>query len=316
MTRLRRTGLDKHFPEPTRFWISHAPRKWQAAEGLWTDLGGGRLRGLDSKPETESVLPALDVAEFEGLLFIPPVAPGLERGKWLKEIDVSATSLLVELQPGEGTDLVDCRVVYDLLRPLLAGDVDRLAQLPRGASAVWPLIPALTDSTELWERGCATLAASGVACVQPLAVELEAADRRHLVEIGGEAAFDALFHGHQPSEREFSRCAHRHGLAAFTPRPVTGYSPRQIRNRRLGGDLALAGELWLRLERPVGIGQSLLYAAREAEHTKHDLKALALEENLEVLTWLNAESLDLIREVTVNDNSALLTALLEEYLLD
>ncbi len=313
----RRTGLSQYLPEPARFWISHAPRKWLQAGGSWTDLGASKLRNLDGQHDTRTGFPSRDTSTLDGLFYLPPIAlDGDEdstRDDWLSELE-GGTSVLVQLQPGETLSAPADVVVYDLLRPLLSGNLEELAFLPTSSLAVWPLIPGLTDSVDLWERGCKSLADAGAACVQPLTVELEASDRRVLAELGGEGVFDALFHGAQPSERKFSQYAVKHGLAAFTPRPASGRSPRELRNRRFASDLALAGELWLRLERSVSVGQGLLQAARQAENTTHDLRGLAFDGNLGVLSWLNAESVSLIAEAAVDEESSLLEVLLNEYL--
>lgn len=312
----RRSGLVRQFPEPARFWVAYSPRLWRCAGGPWTDLAAARLRGWPAAGAIGGGLPDLDATDLDDVLYLPPVAAEWrsERDLWATRLLESGTSLLVGLVPGEPATVAAAASVYDLLSPLLAGDLERLSQLPGGATAVWPLITGMTDGQEIQQRGCATLAAAGVRCLQPLSVELAPADRRRLVELGGERAFDALFHGSPPSERELSRCAASFDLEAFVARPAVAGNARQIRNRRLATDLALAGELWLRLGRSISAGQALIRAARGAESTGHDLVALSRESNLGVLDWLDPTSLALIREVAEHDRSSLLDALREEYL--
>ncbi len=261
-------------------------------------------------------LPRLDAAELDDLFYLPPVPrdQAAARDGWAAGLIESGTGVLIQLNPGDATEVAEARVVYDLLRPLLAGDVAQLAELPAASIAVWPLIPGITDSPELWQGGCAALAEAGVAVVQPSIVELRGDQRRQLAEAGGDGVFEALFHGPPPAEREFSRRAAGHGLAAFAPRPSGFGTARQLRNRRLAGDLALAGELWLRLGRSVAAGQALLLAARRADTTRRDLAALAREGNLGVLDWLDGRSVDLVAEITATGRSSSVEALLAEYL--
>ena len=205
-------------------------------------------------------------------------------------------------------------VIYDLLGVLLEGDVDRLSELPHGSLAVWPLIGGLTDRPDVWDEGCMLLKIAGVKCVQAMVVDLSASMRRKLAEGRDDDVFDALFHGDPPSEQLFATYGERYGLEPFIERPHTGISPRQVRNRRIAADLALAGEIWLRLGKSVGIGQALFRAARGAEKTHHDLAALVKEENLTVMDWLDAHSLRFVEEIVQAGHSTLLHELIEEYL--
>ena len=91
---------------------------------------------------------------------------------------------------------------------------------------------------------------------------------------------------------------------------------RRERNRRLAADLALAGELWLRLGRSETTGQALFRAARGADATARDLTALAREGNLDVLDWLDATGVEVVREAVTGGRSALIDSLLEEYLAE
>ena len=311
----RRPGLARHHPEPARFWIAFAPREWPARGAPWTDLGAGRLRSLLGGVDGAR-LPRLDAAELDDLCYLPPVDPelGAERDRWAAGLAESGTPLLIQLEPGSATEVAAALVVYDLLRPLLAGDLEPLSALPAGSIAVWPLIPGLTDAPELWRRGCATLAGAGVAGVQSTAVELTADQRRRLAESGGEDVFEALFHGASPAERDFARHAAGHGLSVFVQRPEIPGIARQARNRRLAADLALAGDLWLRLDRSVAAGQALLLAARRAADTRRDLTALTREGNLGVLDWLDGRSVDLVAEVVAVGRSSLVESLIAEYL--
>ncbi len=311
----RRIRALRQIPEPGRFWIAANPRAWPCTEGPWTDLANGRLGAFQGPPAP--LFPAVEAGKVDGLFYLPTVDGFLagERDRLAVELAEAGTPVLVELRPGEDPPAAEAEVIYDLAAALLEGDLGRLAALPAGAFAVWPLIAGLTDRPEAWEEGCALLAAAGVCGVQPLVVDLDPVVRRCLAEErDDEALFDALFHGQPPSEREFSQVAAGHGLAAFLPRPPTGVSPRQVRNRLLAADLALAGELWLRLGRSESQGQALLHAARGADKTSYDLAALARDRNLALMTFLDRASVEVVTERVGEGCSTLLESLLDEYL--
>jgi len=307
------TLAPRQLPEPARFWIAHAPRSWHSATGWWTNLAQARIGGFRG---AAAPLPELEARGLDDLFYLPPVTAQLRaaRDELAMALVDSGTPLLAQRVPGEGGELPGVVAVFDLLAALLAGELDRFDELPEGAIAVWPLVAGLTDRPQSWEEGCRRLAAAGVGCVQAMAVEIDPELRSRLARDRGDDVFDALFHGRSPSEREFSRCAHAHGLEVFAPRPATGRSPREIRNRQLAAQLALAGELWLRLKRPVASGQAILRAARGAEATRHDLAALVREHNLTVMTWLDDRSAEMIVEMVSRGRSSLVDELLGEYL--
>ncbi len=314
-------------PEPGRFWIRFVPRSWPAASGLRLDLaraglapglaasgprsagpagmGGAGQAGLGDGAGIAAVtsFKLQDVAgPLDDLLYLPavPATAAEARDRIARAHLAVGTPVLVQLMPGEELALegagegLEATPVYDLLETLLERDLGRLGALPPGAAAVWPLVPGLTDDPGLWAAGCSRLRAGGPRVVQAGGLQLDPADRRRLAEWGGEAAFDALFHQEErtdlPSaavERAFARVAHAHGLAPFLPRPLPGPQVHGRENRELGGLLALVAELWLRLGRPAGQGQALYGAARQADRTHYDLRALAREGNLAVLGWLD-----------------------------
>lgn len=304
----------QQIPEPARFWIAYAPRNWRSAGGLWTDLANARIAGFHGTQGAP--MPELDAAGLDDLFYLPPVVPELagERDRLATALVGAGTPVLLELLPGETSRAAGALVIYDLLEALLEGEIDRLSDLPRGATAVWPLIGGLTDRPDAWDEGCSLLKLAGVRCVQAMLLELKPPIRRRLAEGRDDEVFDALFLGDPPSERDFAAFAELHGLESFMQRPLTGYSPRQIRNRRIAAHLALAGETWLRLGKPVSVGQALFRAARGAEHTHHDLAALVQEDNLTVMNWLDALGAEVVEEIVRSGRSALLASLMEEYL--
>ena len=310
-----RTRPVRQLPEPGRFWIAYAPRNWRAAASLWTNLASSRVDALRGAPSPE--LPELETDEVDDLLYLPPVSLGLvtERNRMAVSVAETGAPVLAQLIPGDGSHLPGVHVVYDLLRPLLEGDVDALREVPEGGTAVWPLIGGLTDQPDIWEEGCLLLVEAGAKCVQGVTVELSPPVRRQLAEgRDNEDVFEALFHGDPPSEREFSIHAARHGLEVFFERPATGVHPRQVRNRRIAAHLALVGELSLRLRRPVSVGQAFYRAARGVESTHHDIRALVAEDNLGQMTWLDAQGQEVVEDFVGHGRSSHLRELLDEYL--
>jgi hypothetical protein len=231
---------------------------------------------------------------------------------------VDGTPVLIQLFPGEESKVPPVQgvtFVVDVLEPLMSGDLGRLDRVPSGGSVVWPLIPGITDDPFLWEEGCRRLAAAGARCAQGLAPVLSPADRHRLLEEleNPDGAFEALFHKEPPSERDFARVAHRHGLAPFLPRPVPRAPIVGRENRRIGEVLALIAELWLRLGKPVEQGQSFYRSARWIDETTYDVEALAREGNLAVIKTLDERSLEVVAEVVEMEASELLSELLSEY---
>ncbi|HEV7519071.1 MAG TPA: hypothetical protein VGR07_22505 [Thermoanaerobaculia bacterium] len=304
-------------PEPGRFWVRYTPRGWPKPAGPWTDLAAGRIGwGHDSAADAGTI--EAGPAPLDDLLYLPPVPPerAAERDRLARERLAAGTPVLVQLRPGEIPEIAPAVRVYDLLPALLARDLAPLDLLPAGAAAVWPLLPGLTDDPGLWREGCSALAARRASCVQAMAPRLDPADRRRLVEQGGEGVFETVFHGEPPAERPFAQAAHRQGLAPFLPRPMPRPPVLGIENRRIAGILALAAELWLRLGRPDGPGQALYAMARQADRTAYDLSALAREGNLGFLGWLSGLGREVVEEQAATGGSSLLASLLAEYLAE
>lgn len=309
------------FPEPGRFWIRYVPRSWEPPERPWVNLAAGTLGdwGRSAKGRSPEIA-ALAETPLDDVLYLPPVPSrrATARDEAARSRLVAGTPVLVHLLPGEETTVppvAGAAFVFDLLHLLLERDLGAMRRLPSGSTAVWPLLPGLTDDPALWELGCRDLAAAGLRCVQALAPVLSPADRRRLAERWGkgeEEAFEALFHRDAPSERDFARVAHRHGLSPFLPRPLPRAPLSGVGNRRIGGALALAGELWLRLGKPVETGQALWRDARWIDRTGYDLEALAREGNLAVLPF-DPLSREIAAEVAEMGESERLASLLTEY---
>jgi len=324
----------EQLPDPGRFWIRYVPRTWEPPEHPWVHLAEARLgewgRTVSQKiaPAAESIsaLESLSDTPLDDVLYLPPVPSrrAAARDKLASSRLVDGTPVVLQLLPGDESTVPavsGVAFVYDLLAALLIRDLERLDrfQHPARAVAVWPLIAGLTDDPELWDAGCARLAAAGVRCVQAITPALDPASRRRLADRFGkereEEVFDALFHREPPPERDFARRAHRHGLDPFLRRPLPRPPVLRIENRRLGGALALLAELWLRAGRPEVQGQSFYRAARWIDQTAYDVAALERDGNLAVLPF-DAASRAVVADLLETGESSLLDTLLAEYLME
>lgn len=303
----------QQIPEPSRFWIGYSPRNWKGTERPWTDLANAKLEGFQRRGPIG--IPEIESEGLDNLFYLPPVAPEMhsERQRVIDDLHQVRVPVLLQADPREDDLPQNCHVVYDLLHPLLEGDLEVFFKLPEGCTVVWPLISGLTDPPEICDEGCDLLSARGVRCVQPVVVELTPFIKRRLAEGRDEDVYDSLFHSDPMSEREFARIAYRYGLNPFMTRPPIAGTPKFVSNYQIAGVLAMIAELWLRLDRPTGQGQAILRAARGAERTHHHLAALAEEKNLKVLNWLDTGSQDLIRELVETGSVDLQQELFEEY---
>ncbi|HWM94839.1 MAG TPA: hypothetical protein VN493_29060 [Thermoanaerobaculia bacterium] len=319
----------RQLPEPGRFWVRYVPRTWETPDRPWVHLAVARLgdwsrRGV--RGPGPATLESLSEIPLDDVLYLPPVPPKRAgaRDDLATARLVDGTPVLVHLFPGEESRIPPVQgvtFVFDLLAVLLEGEMGKLDRLPTGASVAWPLVPGLTDDPSLWDEGCRRLASSGARCAQALAPLLVPADRRRLLDEiekteieKPDEVFGALFHREAPSEREFARVAHRHGLDPFLPRPLPRAPIVGRENRRIGEVLALTAELWLRLGRPVEQGQAFYRAARWVDETTYDMDALAREGNLAVIPALDERSREIAAEVVETEASSLLDELLREYL--
>lgn len=324
---LRPTAL---LPEAGRFWIRYVPRVWESPEQPWVHLAEarlgewGRVAAQKAAVGANASFAVLAEEPLDDVLYLPPVPSrrAVARDKLASSRLVDGTPVVIQLFPGEESSVPavsGVAFVFDLLPALLARDFERLDKVPKGGTAVWPLIPGLTDDPALWDEGCARLAAAGARCVQALAPALSPSDRRRLAERWSkekeeeqEALFEALFHREPPPERDFARVAHRHGLEPFLPRPLPRPPVLRIDNRRIGGLLALIAELWLRLGRSEEQGQSFFRAARWIDETHYDVEAVADEGNLAVLP-LDPASRDAVAEIVETGEAGVLNELMKEY---
>ncbi len=305
--------LSTQRPDPTRLWVRYSLRPWPGPAGFWTDLAEA---GVGRDERVDSIEPPA-VAELDDVFYVPPVSAEMSasRSRLLRSLAGRNTPVLLQLLPGEEEpEVAGGKIVYDLLPALVAGDVSALAELPADSSVIWPLIAGLTDLSATVEAGLDRLAAAGVGYVRGLALVLQPAIRRRLAEQGGEAVFDRLFHGPPPAERLFAIRAAAVGLKPFLDRPLPGDSRALAHNRWLAGELAIIGELWLRIERSESRGQAFFRAARLIDEADRDIQALCSEGNLGVIPWLDPPSREVIEELVADGRSSLREELEMEYL--
>ena len=303
-------------PEPSRLWVRFSPRIWPAAPGLWTHLGRLGLGKGGQSGGAPPTAPDLRLPPLDDVLYLPPVAQELTayRNEIAAAHGERGTPVLAQVLPGEEALTGTAVTVYDLLASLLAGQPEILADLPPGSVAVWPLLAGLTDGTKTLERGLSAAARAGVAVVQAVSLDLEPSEKRRLATSLGGGAFHGLFHRPRAREGKVDRAAAARGLEPFLPRPLPSPPQFGAGNRRLAGLLALAGELWQRLERPPARGQRLFRAARWVDDTRHDLEAMVQGGNLGIVSELEGEPRRLVEEAVQEGRSSLLEKLRTAYL--
>lgn len=315
-TATRRVRWRRLLIDPARLWVRHAPTPWPGPAAHWTDLA--RLApGRGDELDDSSIDDAGRSQGFDDTVWLPPVAPSFAgaRERLLKRLRDAGVPVVDQRMPGDDAPQNGAAVVYDLFEALLAHDAAVLGRLPRGSWALWPLIPGVTDEPEQVERGLAALRDAGVAGVHGVTLELDSRQRRELAEMRGDDAFDALFHGVRPSERNFARRAQRVGLAVFFRRPLPT-APRLAGNRRLAEVLFSAGDLWRRLDRRPVQRENLLAAARRLDDADHDMQRLIGEGNLDIVDWLPPQAKALLAESVATGESTLLGELRRQYLED
>ncbi|HKI86793.1 MAG TPA: helix-hairpin-helix domain-containing protein, partial [Thermoanaerobaculia bacterium] len=215
--------------------------------------------------------------------------------------------------PIEGAALI----VFDLLRCLLDGDLDKADLLPSGATVAWPLIPGLTDSEELALGWLPRLAARGVARVRAFTLQLTQGQRRKLAERLPESAFAPLFHPpveNGDRERAWAQWISSHGMGPFIERPAVPLPDPVATRRNVAGVLLEVADMLSRLGRSPLASQAYFRAAREIEGCARDLEGMARDGNLGILPWLDGEAEDLVRGVLLGGSAPLLAALRRDYL--
>lgn len=307
--------LVEQTPDPSRHWIRYAMRPWPGEAALWADLGGEGLGEGTSSPADLEVPES--VGALDDVVYMPPVSAGHEslRSELAKQLLESGVPVLIQSLAGQESTAPEGTLVCDVLQAVATNELSLLDSVPSGSSALWPLIGGYTDDPAIWREGLERLATAGVVHVQGLALDLQPADRRRVVEVAGDRGFERLFHGSVPSERAFAAAVHRAGLNPFSSRPLPSGPSRLVHNRQLAGFLVSIADLWLRLGRAESRGHSFYRSARWVDRESHDLALLAREGNLSVVDWLDTHSRAVIEETAATGTSSLLEELRQEFLL-
>jgi hypothetical protein len=288
-------------PLPSCGWIRWAPKQPAAAAEPYLDLSARRIVW----PEEVSVVkwPSSPPAEVD-LVYLPPVTGrGAKRRLRLAgELRSAGMPVAAHVDPAAGggsVDAFDFRVI-DLLATWLDAEADPLRVGALSGERLWVVVPLIAGLTpeggalNPWLEALASLAPSAVLTVAP---ELKPADRRRLSDRLGDAAFEVVFHGQPPAEKDFARALAERDLGVHVARPrLDGLPPRAVRNRALASALAECGELWLKLERSESEGVGLLAAARHLDGHHLDVAAVAREGNLALLEFLGPLSRRVVEE--------------------
>lgn len=289
-------------PSPFRAWVRSAPKAWPAPPFPYLDLATGRIVWPSPEGAPEQGLPPEDaLPPATGPVYLPPVAERLERAAARVALRLRRERLPVVRHrfAGVAPDAAD-DLEPTWLDPLEAwwasipadswsAGVSSVGEGSALAGIAWPLVAGWSPTGQALDAWLAALASLRPLCVVGIAVAVEPADRRRLVEQLGEERFDALFHGRPMGEREFARAAARRGLNPLPPWPREELgSPRVARQIELAACLREVAELGARLGASEAESAAYFAAARHLEATTLDLAALAREGNLGVVDWLPA----------------------------
>ncbi len=321
---MSRSPLSRFVPAPENLWLRFVPRAWPTPRRPWLDLStrtlGATVDGeapaiADSDPKG---LPDLGAEPLDDILYLPPVSAELEaeRDALVAAHAAHGTPILVQFTLGGRVIERDGVVrVCDLTSCLLAGDLERIAEIPRGAGALFPLLPGFSATESEWAVAAERLRHAEAPWVHLVAPRLTPIDQRRLAA-GDDERFEAIFHRELPDEALERRAAQVFARAGVVPRVARPLPRPPIllrENRRLAGVLAEIADLWSRLDRPAAEGAALFRAARWVDETRIDLAALAREGNLSLLAHLGARSLDALAEATETEEPSLLRELVAEY---
>lgn len=301
-------------PSPFRGWIRWAPKAWPAADRPYFDLTTHRI--VWSSEGSDEELP-LSLPETPGLAYLPPPpASASAPAAALASRLAAGGSPVARHLISAGTENVAVAAAWvDPLAAWLGGDEaaswsSPLAAAPGGWNVVLPLIPGLTPEGAALDPWLDALAPCAPSSVVGVTAELTPADRRKLVDLRGENAFDAVFHGRAASEREVARRVAERGLAPLpAPPPPSGLSPRAERNRTVASTLWETAELELRTGAAEAESAALFAAARHIEASPLDFRALAREGNLTVLGWLSPAAREVLEDLLVEGSSRRLSEL-------
>lgn len=275
------------------------------------------MSGLGKTPSRSQPQDLSEQGEgFDDVLYLPPVDGEFvaARNALATAMAGAGTPVLVQLFPDQGVP-EGTLGVYDILRLLLEQRVDAISALTlEGGVAVWPLIAGYTDDEAFCRAGIDYLRRAGVEVIQGLEMHLSPADRRSIVDLAGDDGFEALFHGPAPDGRAFSSWVAEAGVQPFVRRPLPTGSRSKRDNREIAGLLMRVADLWIRLERAEGRGQSIYASARRIDSEHHDFRGIGRDGNLGIVDWLDPISKGVIEEWASAGTTSLLDDLQAAYL--
>lgn len=316
MSRSSPVGWNELRALPSRLWMRWAPAVWPESPSLAIDLTRAGLFAAESPAaQSPGTLPEAPPEPPE-VVYLAPVSPADDAGRFALATQALASGCAVLWQrlPDGPRPPAGALDVVDLLPALLTGVWPSVDELNGAQVALWPLVGGTSaEFADEREQGLAVLVAARVPALLGVPLELDPGERRRLVDQGGAAWFDRLFHGDPPSARELARDADRRGLRWGIPRPKVLLSPVAERNRALAGRLGQAAELWTELGRSESAGAELWRAARQAESFHRDLAALAREGNLGLLPWLTGPAREIVEEWAAAGDSRALARLEREW---
>ncbi len=272
-------------PEPQNLWIRYAPRRWPTPQTPWVDLS---RRRLGSWSDDTLPLERLSTAQFDDVLYLPPVAEGWSERLWSEtagQLERGVPVLVQRLSDESPLTLDGLTVVTDLL-PYVLG-LRSWNQLVEGTVAVWPLLPGGSTAAS-WSQAKRVLRSRGYRTVQPLVLDFDPRDLRVLAsQLPDERGLE-LFHSGAPDGLALAQWVLAAGFEPALERPLPRPPLRPSRNVEAAGRLALVGEA-LHLVGAAGRAGELLRAARFAEELKQDLATLVREGNVSVLPWASPD---------------------------
>ena len=281
-TRAGRLRLRDHRPELANLWLRHSLAVRPREDAAWIDLSSGRLM-----PGSATRTGGGRQQEPTDLVYLPAVAT--DRMARVEEARAVCSEggvptlahVIVGLESAVRTGSSEAYLVADPLHALLGGDLECLGRIRDTAVAIWPLLPGVTDSEELVADGLERLSGAGVACVVPIAPQIDPGSARAVTERYGEALFAALFHPGPADLRSVLRAIARQGLDFLPPRP--GLRSGRGFERRVAAELAAIAEFMLLLEESPATAQEFFRAGAWFEATHHDVAAMVREGNLELV---------------------------------
>ena len=302
--------------EPSNLWAQATVRFGGRSDVPWVDLRSRDLGGLEDSikgaPWRSSTLP-------RSIYLPPPAEDEVDTAVALRSWCASEDIAVVEHRvAGTGEAVLQERqtLAWDLLDVVLSGRWDRLGSLAPGALFLWPLVAGLSDGGAAVERGLDRLAPLQPSRVVPVVPELSPRARRALADASGEDVFGAVFHGVRADARSFA-AACRSRRIDFLPRrlaPPIGVESAPRLAPLVAAELALIADLSIDVGESEARAQLYYGAARWFEATRHDVRGLLREGNLDVVPRMDSQIATVVAELASGaERSTLLETLTRRF---